>query len=126
MSENNTFYSMFNNAEKVKFHTEWNNGTGYYDGACDGPCAPKLEFGHVVASVSPMPNNRKIIIFGGEGGENLVFNERYTDGAHGVIVSCGEKHLYPEEIRKLMHSQVSDDGFAIIVAWFIDRALTKN
>lgn len=75
----NTRYNKI--SKEIPFDPEWNNGTGYYDGAVDLELAP----GEEAKSVSPMPNNRKLIFIGTQLGTVVLF-QRFTDGADGVIV----------------------------------------
>lgn len=119
---NKTFYSFVNNAVETQFSEVWNNGTGYYDGAANGPAAPKLETGQMVRSVSPMPNNRKILIVGlGKERGNLVFFERYTGGAHDVIVSCGNKAQLPQPVRRAINSQITEESFTTFFKWLVEE-----
>lgn len=77
------FIERYNKIEKsIPFNKDWNNGTGYYDGAVHDV---KLEPGEEAKSISPMPNNRRIIFIGTQLGTIVLF-ERYTNGADGVIV----------------------------------------
>jgi len=69
----------------VPFNPAWNNGTGYYNGAVSGEDAPLIPPGEIVKSVSPAPNNRRILIVGTLLGNVVVF-ERYTDGDKSIIV----------------------------------------
>lgn len=68
----------------VPFNNEWNNGTDYLNGACGADLG--LPVGSRFCSISPMPNNRKIIGVVTPVG-NAVFFERYSAGEHGVIVT---------------------------------------
>lgn len=79
------FNTNYDQLEQIPFNPEWANGTDYYDGAVLGEDAPKVAVGEMVASRSPEPNNRRIIIVGTPLG-NLVVFERYTGGQHGVFV----------------------------------------
>ena len=79
------FLEAFNKAEIVPFKHEWNNSTGYYDGATDDE-ELNLQRGQIVASRSPEPNNRKLLIRGLGNGYNVVIFERYTNGQHGILV----------------------------------------
>jgi hypothetical protein len=125
--KNEMFYGLFEDAPRIEFDPRWNNGTGYYDHAARGRYAPKLAVGQMVSAVSPMPNNRKIVIVGlGEDKGNFVFFERYTDGAHDVIVSNGETSGCPELVKDAMSSRVSDTGLREVWVWVSDQALAAT
>jgi hypothetical protein len=66
----------------VPFKSEWDNGTGYYNGACTDDL--NLPIGSRFCSTSL--NNRKIIGVVTPVG-NAVFFERCTAGENGVIVT---------------------------------------
>lgn len=66
----------------VPFNPEWDNGTGYYNGACTDNlnlpigsrfCATSLNDRKIIGVVTPVGN--------------AVFFERYTGGENGVIVT---------------------------------------
>lgn len=123
MSEQNeTFYRLFDSAIKTNqlaYDSTWANGTGYYDGAASGVTAPKLDAGQVAACITPMPNNRKIILIGLPSNQgNLVFFERYTGGASGVVVSNkpSGNHL-PQEIRDATNSRIGDRDLQDVCDW---------
>jgi hypothetical protein len=116
---NETFYRLFNNSKSIPFDQNWSNGTGYYDQATRGEYAPNLGYGEVVNSISPMPNNRKIVIvgLGGEKG-NLVFFERYTNGASDVIASNNPNlRRFPKEIQDALTSHVDEGDLITICKW---------
>lgn len=125
--KNNLFYRLFEGSKTIEFDTRWNNGTGYYDHAARGQYAPKLGVGEVVSATSPIPNNRKIVIIGlGEDKGNFVFFERYTDGAHDVIVSNGERSWCPDQVRDAMNGAVSDTGLREVWDWVSEQALAAT
>lgn len=72
------FNNAYDKAPVIEFNEEWNNGTGYYDFAVYGEAAPMLAVGEVVAALSPMPDNRKLLMIGTPVGNVVVF-QRYTD-----------------------------------------------
>lgn len=82
ISARTVFDTLFLVADIVEFNSEWNNGTGYYDGAVHLP----LSEGDMVRFISPEPNNRKGIIFNTPHGNVVVF-ERFTNGANDIFVS---------------------------------------
>jgi len=67
---------------EVPFNLEWNNGTGYYDGAIMSGFG--LRPGKLAKSYDP--NSRRRIIFIGTRFGNLVLFERYTDGKNAIYV----------------------------------------
>lgn len=69
---------------EIPFQEKFNNGTGYYDHAVNADLG--LAVGEIGKSISPAPNNRKLLIIGTSIG-NMVIFERYTNGAGGVFVS---------------------------------------
>lgn len=73
----NTAFDSINNT--VEFKQSWSNGTGYYDNAVH-------DFEITEISKTTDPKNRKMILVPTPVGNVVVF-ERYTDGAHGIIVS---------------------------------------
>ncbi len=120
------FYRLFEGSKTIDFDSRWNNGTGYYDHAARGQYAPKLGVGEVVSATSPIPNNRKIVIIGlGEDKGNFVFFERYTDGAHDVIVSNGSHGYHPEEIQDAMSSRINEKDLTVVCDW-IARLIEIN
>jgi len=66
----------------VPFDSAWDNGTGYYDGACTTDLG--LSIGSRFCSTSE--NNRKIIGVVTPVG-NAVFFERFSAGENGVVVT---------------------------------------
>lgn len=81
-----SFNVAYDNVPEITFNPKWNNGTGYFDGAVDYDDAPVLAVGEVVRSVTPEPNNRKILIVGTPVG-NVVAFQRYTN-RNDVHVYC--------------------------------------
>jgi hypothetical protein len=73
-----TFARIYDEARKIEFNPNWNNGTGYMDHAVAGLNAPLLANGEVIACVTPSPNDRKLVIVGTPLGNVVVF-QRYTD-----------------------------------------------
>lgn len=93
------FNEMFAMIQKeIPFNEEWNNGTGYYDGACKGSDKVVLEPGELAKSISPMPNNRKIIFIGTPVGTLTVF-ERFSGGENGVYVHNAPHHFVTQLIQ---------------------------
>ena len=80
---NECYNSLTTTGQAVNFNQLWHNGTGYMNGAADGPHAPKLNMGQMKASTDD--NGRRIIIIGTPIGNAVVF-ERYSTAA-GVFVA---------------------------------------
>lgn len=83
--QHTAFLAAWENARKVPFGDDWDNGTGYYDGATDDEQL-NLQRGELVAAISNTVNNRKLLIKGLGKGLNVVIFERYTAGQHGILV----------------------------------------
>lgn len=83
-SQHTVFLNAWDNARKIQFNEDWNNGTGYYDGAAKDKTL-NLQRGELVAAISNPVNNRKLLIKGLGNGLNIVIFERYTDGQNGII-----------------------------------------
>lgn len=83
---------------EIPFNPEWNNGTGYYDGACKGPDKVIIDAGQMAKCISPFPNNRKIIFVGTPVGTLAVF-ERFSEGANGVYVHNAVHHFLSQLIQ---------------------------
>lgn len=83
---------------EVPFNDEWDNGTGYYDGACKGDDKIKLEVGELAKCISPIPNNRKMIFVGTPVGTVVVF-ERFTNGEGGIFVHNAAHHFISQLIQ---------------------------
>lgn len=67
----------------IAYDLEWNNGTGYFDGAVKA-VLPELEIGEVGRCKTPAPNNRRILIVKTQFGNVVVF-ERFTPKEDGVL-----------------------------------------
>lgn len=77
---NAAFNTAFNAiSTEVEFKQSWSNGTGYYDNAVH-------DFEILEICKTTDPKGRKMIIVPTPVGNVTVF-ERFTDGAHGIIVS---------------------------------------
>jgi hypothetical protein len=77
------FLEIYNSIEgKVPFSQSWNNGTGYFNGAVR---EVKLASGERAASRCP-ETDRRLILLGTVLG-TVVFFERYSGGADGVVVA---------------------------------------
>lgn len=84
--------------KEIPFNEEWNNGTGYYDGACKGADKVILEIGEMAKCISPMPNNRKMIFVGTPVGPVVVF-ERFTGGQNDVFVHNDAHHYISQLVQ---------------------------
>lgn len=74
--------------EVLEYSKAWENGTGYFDGACKGESAPTLDAGEAKAFITL--GGRVGIIIGlpkpvGVSAYNAIFFTRFTDG--NVVVS---------------------------------------
>lgn len=72
------FNNVFKTATPIDYNPNWANGTGYFDHAVEGEHAPKIKPGDVCCCITPMPNDRKIVMVGTRMG-NIVIFQRYTD-----------------------------------------------
>ena len=70
------FNAIFAATKEIPFNPEWNNGTGYFDGAEMGPNAPLLHGGEVVRATDP--KGRRILIMGTCLGNVVVF-QHFSD-----------------------------------------------
>lgn len=83
---------------EIPFNAEWNNGTGYYNGACKGDDKVVLAAGEMAKCISPMPNNRKMIFVGTPVGTVVVF-ERFTDGDKGIYMFNDAHHYIGQLVQ---------------------------
>lgn len=104
---------------EIPFNPEWNNGIGYYDGACKGADKVILAPGEMGKCTSPMPNNRKMIFVGTPIGPVVVF-ERFTNGDNGVFVHNAAHHY----ISQLVHHQSPLSAYDI--SSFLGQAWDKG
>lgn len=104
---NPTFHQVWDAAPKIEFNPAWDNGTDYYNGAASGPNAPVLAVGAEWAAISPMPNNRKLILVGLPEGNMVLFQRFSTDD--GVIAS-NVPFSASEEIKRACASYVDDEN----------------
>ena len=115
--------SMIFNLSEIKeipYSKDWENGTGYFDGAVFGEDAPVIPAGELVKSVST--GGRKIVMVGTRFG-NIVLFERYTDEENNVVVTN-----QPQEIEKLFgclvlngNCSVSSQGIAHLTGLNFDE-----
>lgn len=72
----------------IPYNQEWENGTGYYDGAVyeELPVVQSDLQVKIYCSKSPAPNNRRIFIIPFKKGGNIVLFERYTPGTGSPFV----------------------------------------
>jgi hypothetical protein len=101
---------------EIPFNVEWNNGTGYYDGACKGSDKVILEPGELAKSISPMPNNRKMIFVGTPVGTVVVF-ERFSGGENGVYVHNAAHHFISQLIQPQSPLSAHDMGSFLGQIW---------
>lgn len=80
----------------IPFDPEWNNGTGYFNGAVKADI-PQLEVGEIGRSRSPTPNNRRLLIVKTPFG-NVVLFERFTPTEEKPI-GLPITFNMPEEVR---------------------------
>ena len=99
------FLEHFYKTEVIPFKHEQNNSTGYYEGVTSDEDL-NIQRGQVVASRSPEPNNRKLLIKGLGKGAQMVIFERYTNGQHGILV---QNKPSTREIR-FLNIEVPDIG----------------
>lgn len=108
------FDKAFAQAKQIPYNPEWANGTGYFDYAVRGKHAPELSQGEVVAAVTPMPNNRRIIIVGTMKG-NVVFFERYTSNQSGVFACNMDYEIKKVFAGKLPNAILNEEDVVVIV-----------
>lgn len=109
-----SFNQVYNSTSvlSIPYNSNWSNGTGYYDGATKYILAP----GKIVKSVSPVGNNRKMLLVGTRFGTVVVF-ERYTDGANGIFVNNWPEGSKANLVQKLVNatSALSSDTIEKII-----------
>lgn len=86
------FNRAYYNSPEIRYSDKWASATGYYDNAVDGGDHPRLAAGQVVRALSPLPNDRRLIIVGTCFG-NVVLFERFTGGKSGVITKNWSTHF---------------------------------
>lgn len=79
----------------IEYNTQWENGTGYFNGAVRGSVAPHLEPGQRVKSLSH--DDRKIVMVGTNLG-NVVLFERYCGDDSSIVVSN-----MPQSIKSILN-----------------------
>lgn len=115
------FMKRYNQTEKViPFKEEWANGTGYYDGAVDDV---KLSPGEEAKSVSPAPNNRRMLFIGTHLGTVVLF-ERYTDGAHGTVVKNISSDM--RRLGMIPDGHIGYDSMNLILGWSSEDNIGKR
>lgn len=111
------FNEMFTFVTKeIPFNPEWNNGTGYYDGACKGSDKVVLESGEMAKCISPMPNNRKMIFVGTPVGTVVVF-ERFSGGDKDVYVFNDAHHFIGQLVQPQSPLNAHDISSFLGQAW---------
>lgn len=85
MSLKTRFLTLHASLSTIAFNDKWNNGTGYLDHITDD-FDFNLPEGEMVASTSPAPNSRRIIILGLSHNFKAVIFERFTDGTGSPFV----------------------------------------
>ena len=86
----------------IQFNPDWNNGTGYFDGAFKGEYVPVVEPGQLVKSIDP--DGRRIIIVGTRLGNIVVF-DRYANWEQNTVFV----YQATKEVRALKYF----DGFRL-------------
>lgn len=84
-----------NSIPSIGYNTQWENGTGYLNGAIRGSAAPQLEPGERVKSLSH--DGRKIVMVGTNLG-NVVLFERYCGDDSSIVVSN-----MPQSIKSILN-----------------------
>jgi len=103
------FNRVWDAIEKIEGKVEWNNGTGYFDGAAKGENAPLLAAGKKVGAVST--NGRRLIIMGAAFGNIVVF-QRYNDNDNVFTVHR------PNEFKHLIQEgSLSSDDIRFILGY---------
>jgi len=77
MYTSQTFNTIHQEATKVQFKEDWNNGTGYFDNVGEDETINNLPAGLYSFHTGEV-NNRKGIIVKNNHGETYVIHERYT------------------------------------------------
>lgn len=114
------FTRLYEKATKLEFNPAWSNGTGYFDGAVNGPNAPKDLDNKKIYSFE-VESGRKGLIFPTRYG-NVVAFQRYHNARHIIAANMprpveiffhGGRPLNEDELRVLGGG---DWGFPIGVA----------
>lgn len=105
---NEAFSRVYNDAAtlEVTMDAEWNNGTGYFDGAVHANLG--LSAGQIVKAYTGEKNRRRLLIIGTAFGNVVVF-DRYTDNAlldHPVFVLNAPRVL--NSLRLISEGQQSE------------------
>lgn len=104
----------------IQFNPDWNNGTGYLDGAAEDKSINLLK-GEMARSltvdeVHPVLNHRRILLIGVGDGTNVVVFERHCNGADEMIVSNTPRHLAGFENRTQSHTSLNPKSLDFILA----------
>ncbi|MEG0365564.1 MAG: hypothetical protein RR585_01920 [Coprobacillus sp.] len=104
----------------IQFNPDWNNGTGYLDGAAEDKSINLLK-GEMARSltvdeVHPVLNHRRILLIGVGDGTNVVVFERHCNGADEMIVSNTPHHLAGFENRTQSHTSLNPKSLDLILA----------
>lgn len=114
MSANNLFNEFFDQVaaeNKIEFKEEWNNGTGYLDGAVDDK---DINFDKDGCAVTVDSYGRKIIILRTPL-DNVVIFERYSGGkSTPIVTNC---HHGFDDLGIIARGALDEDGLRQILGW---------
>lgn len=92
---------------------EWNNGTGYLNGAVDGKYAPVLKVGQ---SCSSTLKDGRIAVMVGTMYGNIVVFQRYTNPERGYVVSN-----VPSELKGTFSNPLTGDSLELLSRIISDK-----
>lgn len=110
-----TFNTIHQEATKVQFKEDWNNGTGYFDNVREDETINNLPAGLYSFHTGEV-NNRKGIIVKNNHGETYVIHERYTYDENSeysqVYVSTSvtiKKDISHRSVTKLLQEKTAEE-----------------
>jgi len=115
MYTSQTFNTIHQEATKVQFNENWNNGTGYFDNVGEDEIINNLPAGFYSFHTGEV-NNRKGIIVKNNHGETYVIHERYTNDDSSeysqVYVSTSvtnKKDISHRSVTKLLQEKTAEE-----------------
>lgn len=107
----NEFFDLIAANGKIEFKEEWNNGTGYLDGAVTDK---DINFDEDGCAVTVDSYGRKIIILRTPL-DNVVIFERYGGGkSTPIVTNC---HHGFDDLGIIAHGALDEDGLRQILGW---------
>lgn len=121
MYTSQTFNTIHQEATKVQFNENWNNGTGYFDNVANDEAITSLPEGLYSFHTGEV-NNRKGIIVKNNHGETYVIHERYTNDDRSeysqVYVSTSvtnKKDISHRSVTKLLQEKTAEELKELLV-----------